>query len=224
MAENPVTQEVRAACPEPPARHRPERRRSAEACTTSRPTPWPAPDHALHDPRRRCAAHWRDAGRPARGRRRRPGCLHPGRRRVAPRQWSTFSLLLAGFYLAMYMSFTLKANAVLCLTYSAIEGVVLGAISRVLNNAYPGIVVQAVTGTVMVAAGMLFVYRIGAIRVTPKFTFPDPDRRVHRRGRADHRERDLVPVHAPHGLGINERTARCGGSRFLAAVHRDWPR
>jgi uncharacterized YccA/Bax inhibitor family protein len=38
------------------------------------------------------------------------------------------------------------------------------------NNAYPGIVVQAITGTVMVAGGMLFVYKIGAIRVTPKFT------------------------------------------------------
>jgi uncharacterized YccA/Bax inhibitor family protein len=30
--------------------------------------------------------------------------------------------------------------------------------------------VQAITGTVMVAAGMLFVYKIGAIRVTPRFT------------------------------------------------------
>ena len=78
--------------------------------------------------------------------------------------------LLVGFGLAMYMSFTLRANALLCLTYAALEGVVLGAISRVLNTYYPGIVVQAVTGTVMVAAGMLFVYRIGAIRVTPKFT------------------------------------------------------
>ena len=30
--------------------------------------------------------------------------------------------------------------------------------------------VQAITGTVMVAGGMLFVYKIGAVRVTPKFT------------------------------------------------------
>jgi uncharacterized YccA/Bax inhibitor family protein len=81
-----------------------------------------------------------------------------------------FLPFLVGFGLAMYMSFTMKANAVLCLTYAALEGIVLGAISRVLDTYYPGIVVQAVTGTVMVAGGMLFVYRIGAIRVTPKFT------------------------------------------------------
>ena len=78
--------------------------------------------------------------------------------------------LLLGFGLAMYMSLTMRANAVLCLTYAALEGIALGAISRVLDAYYPGIVVQAVTGTVMVAVGMLFVYRIGAIRVTPKFT------------------------------------------------------
>jgi uncharacterized YccA/Bax inhibitor family protein len=48
--------------------------------------------------------------------------------------------------------------------------VLLGAISRVFEQRYHGIVIQAVAGTVMVAAGMLFVYRIGAIRVTPRFT------------------------------------------------------
>jgi uncharacterized YccA/Bax inhibitor family protein len=64
----------------------------------------------------------------------------------------------------------MKANAATSLTYAVLEGVALGAISRIFNNAYPGIAVQAITGTVMVAAGMLFVYKIGAIRVTPKFT------------------------------------------------------
>ena len=56
------------------------------------------------------------------------------------------------------------------MVYAAFEGLLLGAISRVFEQRYPGIAVQAVTGTVMVAAGMLFVYKIGAIRVTPKFT------------------------------------------------------
>jgi uncharacterized YccA/Bax inhibitor family protein len=81
-----------------------------------------------------------------------------------------FLSIIAGFALAMYMSFTMRANAVTALLYAGLEGVALGAISRVFNAAYQGIVVQAVTGTVMVAAGMLFVYRIGAIRVTPRFT------------------------------------------------------
>jgi uncharacterized YccA/Bax inhibitor family protein len=78
--------------------------------------------------------------------------------------------LFAGGGLGIYMAFTMKANGPLAITYSALEGVFLGAISRIFNDAYPGIVIQAVTGTVMVAGGMLFVYKIGAIRVTPKFT------------------------------------------------------
>jgi uncharacterized YccA/Bax inhibitor family protein len=78
--------------------------------------------------------------------------------------------LMASLGIGLYMSFTLKANAALCLLYSAFEGVLLGAISRIFEQAYSGIVVQALTGTVMVAVGMLFVYKIGAIRVTPKFT------------------------------------------------------
>jgi uncharacterized YccA/Bax inhibitor family protein len=78
--------------------------------------------------------------------------------------------LMGSLGVGLYMSFTMKANAALCLTYSAFEGVLLGAISRIFEARYHGIVIQALTGTVMVALGMLFVYKIGAIRVTPKFT------------------------------------------------------
>lgn len=78
--------------------------------------------------------------------------------------------LMAGLGLGLYMAFSMKANAPLCLIYSVAQGVLLGAISHIFERLYPGIVIQAVTGTVMVAGGMLFVYRIGAIRVTPKFT------------------------------------------------------
>ncbi|MDQ2750042.1 MAG: Bax inhibitor-1/YccA family protein [Pseudonocardiales bacterium] len=78
--------------------------------------------------------------------------------------------LMGGLALGLYMSFSMKVNAVNAVIYSAFEGVLLGTISKLFNNAYPGIVIQAITGTVMVAGGMLFVYKIGAIRVTPKFT------------------------------------------------------
>jgi uncharacterized YccA/Bax inhibitor family protein len=78
--------------------------------------------------------------------------------------------LMGGLALGLYMSFSMKVNAANALVYSVFEGVLLGTISKLFNNAYPGIVVQAITGTVMVAGGMLFVYKIGAIRVTPKFT------------------------------------------------------
>jgi uncharacterized YccA/Bax inhibitor family protein len=77
---------------------------------------------------------------------------------------------IGGLALGLFMSFTMRVNAPLALIYSAAEGVFLGAISHAFESRFPGIVVQAITGTVMVAAGMLFVYKIGAIRVTPRFT------------------------------------------------------
>jgi uncharacterized YccA/Bax inhibitor family protein len=78
--------------------------------------------------------------------------------------------LFGGLGLGLYMAFTGRANAVTALLYSAFEGLFLGAVSRAFEESAHGIVVQALTGTVAVAAGMLFVYRIGAIRVTPRFT------------------------------------------------------
>ncbi|HEY8302230.1 MAG TPA: Bax inhibitor-1/YccA family protein [Jatrophihabitans sp.] len=78
--------------------------------------------------------------------------------------------LMGGLGLGLYMSFTGKANAVLCLAYSVCEGLLLGAISKAFETRWHGIVIQAITGTVMVAVGMLFVYKIGAIRVTPRLT------------------------------------------------------
>jgi uncharacterized YccA/Bax inhibitor family protein len=78
--------------------------------------------------------------------------------------------LMGGLGLGLFMSFTQRVNAPLALLYSAFEGVLLGAISHAFENWKSGIVIQAITGTVMVAAGMLFVYKIGAIRVTPRLT------------------------------------------------------
>jgi uncharacterized YccA/Bax inhibitor family protein len=78
--------------------------------------------------------------------------------------------LMAGLGLGLFMSFTMRVNAGTALVYSVAEGVLLGTISHVFEQRWHGIVIQAVAGTVMVAAGMLFVYKIGAIRVTPKFT------------------------------------------------------
>lgn len=77
---------------------------------------------------------------------------------------------LGGLGLGLYMAFTMRVNVVTALVYSALQGVALGAISRAFEQWRPGIVVQALTGTVMVAGGMLIAYRVGAIRVTPRFT------------------------------------------------------
>jgi uncharacterized YccA/Bax inhibitor family protein len=81
-----------------------------------------------------------------------------------------FVSLLGGVGLGLYMAFTMRVNAVNALIYAACEGFLLGVISRIFEERWPGIVIQAVTGTVMVAAAMLIVYKTGAIRVTPKFT------------------------------------------------------
>ncbi|MGI9022353.1 MAG: Bax inhibitor-1/YccA family protein [Acidimicrobiales bacterium] len=78
--------------------------------------------------------------------------------------------VLVGFGLAMFIIFKQVTNPAVILAYAAIEGVFLGAISQVFNNAYPGIVVQAVVGTAGVTAVMLGLYGSGKIRVTPKFT------------------------------------------------------
>jgi uncharacterized YccA/Bax inhibitor family protein len=78
--------------------------------------------------------------------------------------------LMGSLGLGLYMGFSGKANAALCLSYAALEGVLLGTISKLFETRWHGIVIQALTGTVMVAVGMLIVYKIGAIRVTPRLT------------------------------------------------------
>lgn len=78
--------------------------------------------------------------------------------------------LVVGLVLGLVISFKQIASPVATLSYAAVEGVVLGGITSLLEQRYPGIAVQAVGGTLAVAAVMLFVYRSGRIRVTPRFT------------------------------------------------------
>jgi uncharacterized YccA/Bax inhibitor family protein len=78
--------------------------------------------------------------------------------------------VLVALVLGLVISFKQIANAAATLAYGALYGVALGAISEAFNNLYPGIVTQAVIGTFGVFAGMLVVYKTGAIRVTPKLT------------------------------------------------------
>jgi uncharacterized YccA/Bax inhibitor family protein len=78
--------------------------------------------------------------------------------------------VLVAFVLGLVISFKTIANPAATLAYGALYGVALGAISEAFNLIYPGIVMQAVIGTFGVFAGMLVVYKTGAIRVTPKLT------------------------------------------------------
>src|SRR5690606_68020 len=82
--------------------------------------------------------------------------------------------MLVGFGLAMFLSFRPKPSAGLTLAYSAVEGVFLGTVTAVLETLLPpsvsGLGLQAVMGTALVFVVMLFVYRTGAVNVTPKLT------------------------------------------------------
>src|SRR5215213_9432468 len=78
--------------------------------------------------------------------------------------------VLVAFVLGLVISFKQIANPVATLSYGALYGVALGALSEAFNTVYPGIVMQALIGTFGVFAGMLVVYKTGAIRVTPKLT------------------------------------------------------
>ncbi|QUH00171.1 Bax inhibitor-1/YccA family protein [Saccharopolyspora erythraea] len=79
---------------------------------------------------------------------------------------------IIGLVLAMVVIFKKKVSPALVIAYSAVEGVFLGGISylfaMLVDN--PGIVMQAIAGTMGVFAAMLVVYKTGAIRVTPKLT------------------------------------------------------
>lgn len=78
--------------------------------------------------------------------------------------------VLVAFVLGLVIAFKQIANPAATLAYGAIYGFALGAISEVFNDVYPGIVMQALIGTFGVFAGMLVVYKTGAVRVTPKLT------------------------------------------------------
>ncbi|HJQ03317.1 MAG TPA: Bax inhibitor-1/YccA family protein [Jatrophihabitans sp.] len=77
--------------------------------------------------------------------------------------------VLGALGIGLYMGFSGRANAATTISYAVLEGLALGAISELFNRQWPGIVVQAVTGTMMVAGGVLVVYKTGAVRVTPRF-------------------------------------------------------
>ncbi|MDX6198471.1 MAG: hypothetical protein QOJ79_1622 [Actinomycetota bacterium] len=77
---------------------------------------------------------------------------------------------IIGMILGIVISLKQITNPAAILSYAAVEGVFLGGVSKLFNDAYDGIVVQAIVGTLGVAATMLFLYRSGKIRVTPQFT------------------------------------------------------
>jgi uncharacterized YccA/Bax inhibitor family protein len=76
---------------------------------------------------------------------------------------------LVAFVLSMVNSFKRVISPALVLLFCAAEGVALGAISKVFDLAYPGVVTSAVIGTFGAFAGTLAVYKFFNIKVSDKF-------------------------------------------------------
>ena len=81
-----------------------------------------------------------------------------------------FPAAIIGMILGVVISLKQITNPAAILSYAAVEGIFLGGVSKLFNDAYSGIVIQAIVGTLGVAAVMLFLYSSGKIRVTPQFT------------------------------------------------------
>lgn len=89
----------------------------------------------------------------------------------------TFVGAFGGLALVLIATFGRKQdNPAIVLSYAALEGLFLGAISFILANIAVSstnagaLIGQAILGTLGVFFGMLVVYKTGAIRVTPKFS------------------------------------------------------
>ncbi|MFD0276504.1 Bax inhibitor-1/YccA family protein [Kitasatospora sp. NPDC127111] len=77
---------------------------------------------------------------------------------------------LIAFVVGLVITFKPNVSPPLILLYAALEGFAIGAVTHVLNTIWPGIAIQAVLGTAAVFGAMLFAYKSGRIRVTPRYT------------------------------------------------------
>jgi len=76
--------------------------------------------------------------------------------------------MLGGLGVGLVIAFKKTISVPLIVLYAVLEGVLVGAISEVFNERFPGIVSTAVIATVCTFAGMLLGYKTGLIKVTDK--------------------------------------------------------
>lgn len=76
--------------------------------------------------------------------------------------------LVGGLVLGLVNSFKKKVSPVLVMTYALMEGLLLGGLSAVVDMRYPGVAVQAVLATLVVAGTTLALFANGKLRATPK--------------------------------------------------------
>lgn len=80
-----------------------------------------------------------------------------------------FGAVFGGLALLMLAYFKPALARFLGPAYALVEGVVVGAVSRVYEVQFEGIVMQATLATIGIFFGMLMVYSTGLIKVTDKF-------------------------------------------------------
>jgi uncharacterized YccA/Bax inhibitor family protein len=78
--------------------------------------------------------------------------------------------IIGGLVMALVTIFKKDWSPFTAPLYAALEGLALGGISSILDQAYHGIAMQAVGLTFGVLAVMLFLYTAGIVRATPRFT------------------------------------------------------
>ncbi|GAA4689311.1 Bax inhibitor-1/YccA family protein [Phytohabitans rumicis] len=76
---------------------------------------------------------------------------------------------MIGLVLGLIISFSRMAHPALVVAYAVFEGVFVGMVSKAYESFYDGIVLQAVTATFGVFFLMAILYKIRAIRATPRF-------------------------------------------------------
>ena len=86
--------------------------------------------------------------------------------------WNAPVLLLlgmvGGLVLGLVNSFKKKVSPILVMTYALMEGLLLGGLSAVVDMRYPGVAIQAVLATLVVAGTTLALFANGKLRATPK--------------------------------------------------------
>lgn len=76
--------------------------------------------------------------------------------------------LIGGLVLGLVNAFKREPSPALIIAYAALEGLFVGGLSAILEGQYPGIVFQAVMGTLIVFGVTFALFKSGKVRATPK--------------------------------------------------------
>ena len=77
---------------------------------------------------------------------------------------------IVGLVLGLVNSFKKEPSVPLIIGYAVAQGLFLGGFSMFMESVYPGIVMQAILGTMSVFAVTLLLFRSGKVRTSPKMT------------------------------------------------------